>query len=172
MRLGGHAQPVAQHQLRRRGFDKAAITAVGGACIQRTADINLVVAHVAHQKDAAILAGGQRLCLTGAAVVDHRLRQITRCLGPQINQPTIGANRPTLGDQGVNRGLINLKRHSPAKIQAHPTPCTQGHRAAWGGETAGVCDFGCDQRDGTAVVCGDLAGVGYCCSAVAFKLVL
>ena len=54
MRLGGHAQPVAQHQLRRRGFNKAAITAVGGAGIQRAADINLVVAHVAHQKDAAI----------------------------------------------------------------------------------------------------------------------
>ncbi len=169
MRLGGHAQPVAQHQLRRRGFNKAAITAVGGAGIQRAADINLVVAHVAHQKDAAIFAGGQCLRLTGAAVVDHRLRQIARRLGTHINQPAIGPNRPALADQRVNRSLINLKRHRPAKIQAHPTPRTQSNRAARGGETAGVCDLGRDQCDGAAVLCGDLAGVGDCRSTVAFK---
>ncbi|KAG1253675.1 hypothetical protein G6F65_017365 [Rhizopus arrhizus] len=82
-RLGGDHGACRHRHLRGRRFHKPALAAVGRAGVQLAGHGDAVIDHVAQQHDLAVLAGGQRLGLRDAGVVDDGAGQIARGLGPR-----------------------------------------------------------------------------------------
>ncbi|KAG1169185.1 hypothetical protein G6F35_017344 [Rhizopus arrhizus] len=95
-RLGGDHGACRHRHLRGRRFHKPALAAVGRAGVQLAGHGDAVIDHVAQQHDLAVLAGGQRLGLRDAGVVDDGAGQIARGLGRQVDHATVGANGAAL----------------------------------------------------------------------------
>ena len=153
------------------GLDKAAVAAMGGACIKLAANHDAVIDHAAHQVNSAFFAAGQCLRLDHACVVDHRAGQLTCRLGRQVHQPAIGLDGATVLNQRVNRALRHLQLHRPTQVQRHLATRAQQHVATVGRQRAVVGDLGCNQRNRATVDCCDIALVDDGIAAGACELV-
>ncbi len=106
---GGDARAVLHFEVRRRGFDKAAVAAFGGAGVQHTAHGHGAGLHVAQQLDDAVVVV-DRLGPDHAGVVDDGRKQVARCLRGHQHLAAVSLKQAAVLSQCVDRTLVDCDR--------------------------------------------------------------
>ncbi|MCY1167689.1 hypothetical protein D9M73_76590 [compost metagenome] len=153
-RPGGDHRAVGNFDVRRAGFNEAAIAAVGGRSIERTRDVHRAIAHVAHQQDATGLV---QYCfgLDHAGVIDRGTGQAVHGLGREQHLPAIGLDELLVFGQGVDGTFVDAVAQQRAVVQVE---CDLVARRKQGGAQAGchhtfIANFGRQQRQVAAGDC-------------------
>ncbi len=145
-RPGGNHRAVGNFDVRRAGFDEAAIAAIGCRSIERTRDVHRAIAHVAHQQDATGLV---QYCfgLDHAGVIDRGTGQAVHGLGREQHLPAIGPDELLVFGQGVDGAFVDAVAQQRAVVQVE---CDLVARRKQGGAEAGrhhafIANFGRQQ---------------------------
>ena len=170
-RLRRDGNVVGYFDLRGRGFDKAAIAAVGRRGVERAADMDGAALHVAHQADRAVVVL-QRLCLDHAGVVDRALKQGAGRLRRQQDLAAVGLDQAAVLRQRTERTLAHadIEQAVTRDVERHGVAGGQRDAAEPGLDHAVVGDAGAEQGH-IAAIGIDRTLIEHGCRAVAGKLV-
>ena len=102
--------------------------------IQRSADAHSAALHVAHQHDAAVFPGDQRLRLDHAGVVNRALQQAAGRLSGQQHLAAIGLDQAAVLDQRVHRAFVDcdVEQAVAGNVERDRVAGRQRHRAEFG----------------------------------------